>query len=1294
MVLTGTTGADTLTGGTEADTLSGLASNDRLDGGAGDDQFEGGAGNDTLVGGAGAEAFLYASGDGSDRIEDFSTDGATDVLRFTDLNPADVNLTISGLHLLVTIESTGSVITVANEWDSAGFGWYGIERIEFANGQAWTKSQITYLSNTGATLAAGPPVIGGSGDDSLNGTSVAEFGFGEAGNDTIALGEGNDVIYGGQGDDLLDGENGHDSLYGEAGNDVLAGGAGNDRLDGSTGDDTATGGTGNDTLVGAAGSDLFIFSAGDGSDRIEDLDATGSSPDTLRFTDLDPGDVTLTISGLDLLVGVKATTDVITVANKWDSGGFGWFGVERIEFANGAAWDKAQIAYLSLTGATFAAGPPIIGGSGDDSLVGTGVSEFLFGELGSDTLSGGEGNDALYGGQGSDSLEGGLGNDILHGEDGADSLAGGLGNDTMVGLEGADTFVYAVGDGSDRIEDLGYVTAVSDVLKFTDLNAGDIRLASSGVDLVITVKSTGHTLTVVGQFNTVNSGQYGVEQIQFASGASWSKAQIAYLTTTGATLAAGAPIIGGAGDDSLTGTAVSEFLFGEIGNDSLTAGDGNDALYGGQGNDSLEGSTGNDVLYGEAGNDTLVGGLGTDTLVGLEGADTYRFTAGDGPDRIEDLGYVTAANDVLEFTNLNPANIKLTATGNDLNVVVKGTNEQITVVRQFDPINSGQYGVEKIQFASGASWSKTQIAYLTSTGATLVPGAPLVGTGGDDSLSGTSLAEFGFGELGNDTISTGGGNDVLYGAQGNDSLEGGEDSDVLYGETGSDTLVGGTGTDTLNGSEGADVYVFSSGDGNDRIDDINSAGGPIDVLRFTDLNPGDITLTISGLHLLVGVKGTGEVITVASEWDSAGFGWYGIERIEFVGGAAWTKAQIQQLSLTGATYAPGAPILGGAGNDSLGGTALAEFLFGDAGHDTLVAGDGNDALYGGQGNDILDAGLGDDTLYGEAGDDAVTAGAGADLLNGAEGNDTLTGGTGNDTLVGFHGADAYVYASGDGADRIEDLSTDGAIDVLRLTDLNPGDITLTASGSHLLVTVKGTGQVMTVANQWDSAGFGWYGVERIDFAGGASWDKTQLSYLMTTGATLVEGAPIIGTTGDDAVTGTSLAEYAFGDAGQDTITTSDGGDGLYGGDGDDNLDGGSGNDLLYGESGNDVLLGGADLDRLDGGSGDDTLAGGSGNDTLIGGQGSDIFDFGAGDGSDRIEDFGGAATDILRLAGLDHDDVTLSTSGVNLLVTVLGTGEVITIANQFDAGGGNHGVEQIQFLDGAWFRGQPLEGWF
>ncbi len=66
-------------------------------------------------------------------------------------------------------------------------------------------------------------------------------------------------------------------------------------------------------------------------------------------------------------------------------------------------------------------------------------------------------------------------------------------------------------------------------------------------------------------------------------------------------------VIGGSGNDRLTGAANGEQLFGEGGDDTLHGGDGADQLSGGDGQDKLYGDRGVDAFDGGAGNDRLDG---------------------------------------------------------------------------------------------------------------------------------------------------------------------------------------------------------------------------------------------------------------------------------------------------------------------------------------------------------------------------------------------------------------------------------------------------------------------------------------------------------------------------------------------------------------------------------------------------------------------------------------------------------------------------------------------------------------
>ena len=96
-------------------------------------------------------------------------------------------------------------------------------------------------------------------------------------------------------------------------------------------------------------------------------------------------------------------------------------------------------------------------------------------------------------------------------------------------------------------------------------------------------------------------------------------------------------ILGGTGDDRLTGDNKDNILNGFWGNDRLD---------GGEGDDDLDGSVGNDTLNGGSGNDRLIGRDDDDILTGGSGNDLFRFEPFDGSDTITDFG---TGDDRLQF---------------------------------------------------------------------------------------------------------------------------------------------------------------------------------------------------------------------------------------------------------------------------------------------------------------------------------------------------------------------------------------------------------------------------------------------------------------------------------------------------------------------------------------------------------------------------------------------------------------------------------------------------------------------
>ena len=144
-------------------------------------------------------------------------------------------------------------------------------------------SDTVFGGDGGDTLmeASGTNYLRGeAGEDSLSGGTGFDDMHGNMGNDTLRGNDGEDWVVGGKDNDLLFGDAAWDIVYGNLGNDTVDGGAGNDWVRGGQGDDTVMGGAGddwiwgdkgNDTISGGAGADIFHSLAGAAIDRITDF---------------------------------------------------------------------------------------------------------------------------------------------------------------------------------------------------------------------------------------------------------------------------------------------------------------------------------------------------------------------------------------------------------------------------------------------------------------------------------------------------------------------------------------------------------------------------------------------------------------------------------------------------------------------------------------------------------------------------------------------------------------------------------------------------------------------------------------------------------------------------------------------------------------------------------------------------------------------------------------------------------------------------------------------------------------
>ncbi len=571
------------------------------------------------------------------------------------------------------------------------------------------------------------------------------------------------------------------------------------------------------------------------------------------------------------------------------------------------------------------------------------------------------------------------------------------------------------------------------------------------------------------------------------------------------------------------------------------------------------------------------------------------------------------------------------------------------------------------------------------------------------------------GDANNNNITSGSANDTLLGLDGNDTL---------YGVAGNDQLVGGAGDDTLKGYKGNDTYIWSSGDGNDLIQESNTSGSGTDILHFA----GGITLSdlkIEGYtshDLRIEYIPTGEVITIQNQLyhDKD----YRVETLTFDDGSSYNLEQ-------------GFLVQGNTAN---------EYLYGSIFDDTMHGGQGNDTLAGGNGNETLYGDLGDDVIYGAKGDDS------------------------------------YFWKSGDGNDTfIEQNYTGSGTDTIFLTGgITRADVKIYGYTSHdMRIEHLPTGEIITLENnQYSDTD---YQIETIQFDDGSSYNLQQGAlWLGGVGNQHLEGSifddTMRGGKDNDTLQGAAGNDILYGDLGDDTV---------YGGKGDDtyiweagrgndtfieqnytgsgtdtvylkggitlsdlhiygytshdlrveyrptgeiltmqnlhysdtdyhieflrfddgttyNLQtgvqwlGGVGNQRLDGSIYDDSMFGGKDNDTLAGVAGNDTLSGDLGNDVIYGGKGDDTYLWKAGDGNDIFieQNYTGSGTDTIFLtSGITQSDVKIyGYTSHDMRIEHLPTGEIITLQNN-QYNDTDYQIETIQFDDGSSYNLQQGALW-
>ncbi len=616
--------------------------------------------------------------------------------------------------------------------------------------------------------------------------------------------------------------------------------------------------------------------------------------------------------------------------------------------------------------------------------------------------------------------------------------------------------------------------------------------------------------------------------------------------------------------------------------ENARGGSGDDEIFGNAMANLLEGGGGNDTLDGQSGNDTLLGGNGDDLLIGGFGTDS--LDGGFGSDTV-DFGY---------------------------------SNADWTI-----DLGNGANGT-----ASNA-WGSENMRSIEH----------VIGSDGDDRITGSHVENYLRGGEGDDTIRGEEGNDTILGSIGHDELRGGAGDDYIFGYTNgwsnpshpdNDTVYGNGGNDSI-GTWGGDDLIFG-GSGEDTIsaghgDDTVSGGWGLDEMHG-GMGVDEVDFSYSNGDWLIQLLIDSAFYTGGGTETITGF-----ERIRMGGGDDTVHGDHENNT-----------VWAGGGNDDLNGSGGADILFGEGGSDTLNGGAGNDVLNGGanidtaryvgasagvavdlaldgvaqatggagldtlisierlQGSghgDILSGDAGGNWLFGYGGNDALFGREGDDWLRGNEGDDVLEGGGGTNILAGGEGRDAASYFF---------------------------------AGAGVIVSLEAVGAQNTIGAGNDVLS----GIEDIIGSFHGDW--------------------LTGDDGANRLTGGAGNDILGGGGGSDTLDAGIGDDVLSGGAGNDHLDGGEGIDWAYynvgatsgvevdltkgwqgtglgtdlienvenllGSLHGDDLRGDDGANEIRGGGGDDTIYGDGGDDVLRGGSGNDRIYAGIDAPYDPIDDYG------------------------------------------------------------------------
>lgn len=492
-VARGEGGDDTIYGQRGNDRLDGGEGNDRLYGGIGDDQLRGGPGDDLLSGGFGADSVLdgeagndFVRGDATiDNIQ--NSGGGTDTLSYaTGVTPGFFDRQDEPHFYPDFSEYEGFPQTR----DGRG-AYVNLETGKGDNGRAPEGGGIE------------EQIVGAADFEIVIGTAFPDFivGTGEA-----------QTIYGGGGADVILGKGGGDEIYG-----------------GEEGD-----------YCEAAGATTFECEFGGGDKEVDTRD-----PATVRVGVMAPQEVSepglyvTGSSGADTIVASYSDPDGPTTVVAFTVNGS-----PAGSFTLNEPPDSVVLAGLDGGDTLAASGFPavtsiiLLGGSGEDELLGGATEDALVDGSGDDMADAAAGDDAIPNNEGADDLDAGSGEDLFVSDAvcEGDSLDGGPGRDNAnwanfdspVVLDMSIERAGLVGTEGEPDCEGNPLTVLANLEDIEGTSAGDILIGDSGPNQLLGRSGPDRYYAAAGNDSILaNSGTPGPDpDPTIDCGLDWDTAQI------------------------------------------------------------------------------------------------------------------------------------------------------------------------------------------------------------------------------------------------------------------------------------------------------------------------------------------------------------------------------------------------------------------------------------------------------------------------------------------------------------------------------------------------------------------------------------------------------------------------------------------------------------------------------------------------------------------------------------------------------------------------------------------------